>query len=589
MLPFLACLLWLAPATLGAIYRRSEGLPDVTFDFIIVGGGTAGSVLANRLTEIPQFQVLVIEAGPDNEGVFDLMVPGFVFNIANSAFDWNFTTTPQKGLNDRIITFERGHGLGGSSSVNGMIYTRGSSSDYDRFARVTAEPTWSWDALQPYVRKHESFTPPVDGHNTANEFDPRVHGTNGPILTTLPALLNPSIDSRMLATANQLKGDFVFNLDMNSGTPLGTGWQQATAGHGERSSAATGYLSAAVRARPNLHILLETRVTRILKSSGPGTAFRTVEFTSGAGPSSPRTTLTAAKEVILSAGSIMTPHILLHSGIGDKQTVSKLGIDSVLDLPSVGMNLTEHPFFAVTFDLNITDDTDPWGEVFIDPTVTNEAIALWNATQGGPLATIGRLDQIVWARVPPSTFNDNVPDPSSGSNSAHYEMGISGTATSLISGSSIVSPASRGTVSINSSNPFDPPLIDPGLFTNELDLTMARESIRALFRFVAAPAWKDVLIGPTAPLVNNPTDEFLNDFLRNTSFANLHPTGTAMMSPANAQWGVVNPDLLLKKASGLRIIDASVYPFVPCAHTQASVYIISERAADVVKAAWGVL
>ncbi|KAF9561263.1 FAD/NAD(P)-binding domain-containing protein [Agrocybe pediades] len=275
-------LLTLAAIALGATYSSPDSLPNITFDFIIVGGGTAGSVLSNRLTEISRYQVLVIEAGPNNEGVLNSIVPDFAFNLANSAFDWNFTTTPQAGLNGRSVEFERGHGLGGSSSVNGMVYTRGSSSDYDRFARVTGEPSWSWDALQPYIRKHEGFVPPVDGRNPAGEFDPRFHGFTGPIHTTLPALLNPSIDARILAASRQLHGDFSFNLDMNSGTPLGTGWHQSTTGNGERSSAATGYLPSNVRARPNLHILVNTRVTRILQTSGNhGFVMTSVELTTG--------------------------------------------------------------------------------------------------------------------------------------------------------------------------------------------------------------------------------------------------------------------------------------------------------------------
>ncbi|KAF5326766.1 hypothetical protein D9619_004475 [Psilocybe cf. subviscida] len=565
---------------------RRDTLPDTDFDFIIVGGGTAGSVLANRLTENPSFQVLVIEAGPNNEGVLNSIVPGFAFNLGNSAFDWNFTTVPQNGVNGRTIMFERGHGLGGSSSVNGMVYTRGSSSDYDRFAQVTGDPGWSWNALQPYVKKHEGFTVPVDNHSTVGQFDPSVHGFNGPILTTLPGLLNPSIDIRVITAAQQLRGDFAFNLDMNSGNPLGVGWEQSTTGHGVRSSAATGYLASQFRARPNLHILVETRVTRILKSSGSGMSFRTVELSNGTSSSSPRTTLTATKEVILSAGSIGTPHILLHSGIGSKSDLKAVGISSVLDLPGVGQNLTDHPLFSVGFDLDIRDDADPWGDLFVNSTLQAEAFQLWNTSRTGPDAFFGRLDQIAWVRIPSnSSVFANTPDTSSGPNSAHYELALAGSATSISSGSSVVSPASRGSVTLKTSNPFDAPLIDPGYFSADVDLAIARESVRGFFRFIAAPIWKSVLVGPTAPLINNAPDALLNEIIRNTTSSGAHPIGTASMSPLNAPWGVVDPNLLLKHASGLRVVDASVLPFVPCAHTQAAIYIISERAADIIKAA----
>ncbi|KAF4610341.1 hypothetical protein D9613_010632 [Agrocybe pediades] len=477
----------------------------------------------------------------------------------------------------------RGHLLGGSSSVNGMVYTRGSSSDYDRFARVTGEPGWSWNALQPYIRKHEGFVPPVDGRNPAGEFDPRFHGFSGPIHTTLQALLNPPIDSRMIAAANQLKGEFSFNLDLNSGTPLGLAWHQSTTGHGERSSAATGYLPASVRARPNLHILIGTRVTRVLPTSGDRQgkpSLRTVEFTSGTSNSSPRTTVTATKEVILSAGSIGTPHILLHSGIGDKSELKKIGIASVVNLPSV-----DHPIFAVAVNLNITNDNDPWANIDTNTTLQAEALEIWNSNRTGPLASFGRLDQFIFGRVPPSKFK-GLADPSSGPNSAHYELAFTGSANLLLAAVAVSSPASRGTVSLQTNNPFDQPLIDPQFLTAPIDVILAREAIRAFFKFTTAPAWKDVLLSPTPGFVNNTVDSVLDEFSRNTTIANLHPIGTAAMSPVNAPWGVVDPDLLLKKASGLRIIDASVYPYIPCGHTQASVYIVAERAADVVKATW---
>ncbi|KAF9445784.1 GMC oxidoreductase [Macrolepiota fuliginosa MF-IS2] len=570
-------------------YGSIKHVPQLEWDFIIVGGGTAGSVLASRLTENPKFNVLVIEAGPTNENATESIVPGLgLAHLAMSRFDWNFTTVPQKGLNNRAVTLQRGFILGGTSSVNGMVYSRGPSSDYDRFARVTGDSGWSWDALQKYIKKNEKFELPSDNHDIKDEFDPAVHSFSGKVAVTLPGFLSPAIDSATIQASNELGGDFAFNLDMNSGKPLGLGWTQSTIGHdGTRSSSATSYLDSQTRSRKNLYIVTNTRVTRLLKT--PGTkelTIRMVEIRSP-DPSDPFTIFTASKEVILSGGAIGTPHILLHSGIGDENDLKALNVSTILHNPSVGRNLSDHPFLPITFGIAPGSiDLGPWVNLQTDPALAAEALDIWNKNGTGPYVQEMPNDHITWARLSKDSPTLALGDPSSGPNAPHIELifnVISGIFTTIML---FVTPVSRGSVTIGSNNPLDDPLIDPAYLTTESDLPGVREGIRKALNFSKAPVWKNVITGFVGPLANATTDAEIDDVIRNGVESGLHPVGTAAMSSRDASWGVVNPDLLVKKVSGLRIVDASIMPYIPSAHAQVPVYLIAERAADMIKCTW---
>ncbi|KAF5349565.1 hypothetical protein D9756_008826 [Leucocoprinus leucothites] len=569
-----------------AVYNQLDAsIKQTTFDFVIVGGGTAGAVLANRLSAHKEFQILVIEAGPSNQGVQNTEVPFLWSTLIGTEYDWNFTTTPQEALNGRIIPYPRGHILGGSSSTNAMFYTRGSGDDYDRWAKVTGDTGWSWNALVPYFKKHERWSPPAEPRNTTGEFDPSVHGFKGMTLTSLPGHLQ-AIDNRVIAAADELGGDFKFNLDMNSGNPLGTGWFQGTIGHGERSSSATSYLPDDVLNRPNLHVLLNTKTTRLIASSyfQPGTpTFKEVELSSNG----IRHTVRATKEVLLSAGSIGSPYILLHSGIGDSQELHSLGIKPAVNLPSVGKNLTDHPFFNVTFRANTTDTVD---NLITNSTLFSEAFNEWLTERKGVLAN-GAGNNIAWVRLPKdSPVLKNNPDPSAGPRSAHWELVISNGGSveesRVGSGLVVVSPASRGTLKLASSDPSEPPLIDPGMMTNSIDLTMAREALRSARRFFSAHAWDGYVMSEATPTANLTTDEELDAMIRDNIMSIWHPVGTAAMSAKHAKYGVVDPDLKVKNVKGLRVVDASVMPFIISGHTQTPVYVIAERAADLIIKEW---
>ncbi|RPD62463.1 alcohol oxidase [Lentinus tigrinus ALCF2SS1-7] len=558
-----------------------------TYDVIIVGAGAGGGAAASRLSENPHVRVLLIEAGGSDFMNLNISVPGRASTLVRSQFDWNFTTVPQVGLDNRPIVYPRGFVLGGSTAINQMAFCRGTKDDYDRWAKVAGDEGWSWKKLVPFVRQLDRMTLPADRHNTTGEFDPSIH-YNGTVPISV-AGFPLTTDPRVINTTTQLPDQFPFNLDYNSGNTIGIGWTQTTIYNSHRVSSATSYLAEAWN-RTNLDIVVNTRVTKVLplgyESGKP--IMRGIEIAQSA--SGPTHTLQARKEVVLSAGSIKTPHILMLSGIGDAAYLTSKGVKPLVDLPSVGKNLHDHAFLGNSWLVNSNDTLD---NLRRNATLAAEALAQWKVNGTGPLGLAGG-SQLGWLRVPnASEFFAalGAEDPSAGPTSAHFEMiTTDGFVSKRVSPptqghffsfiTAVISPTARGNVTLNSTDPFDAPIINPNLLGTEVDVAVMREAVKAARAFVAAPAWSDYILSEFGAFGEAHTDEELDAYIRNNTDTIDHPVGTVAMGKGAE--GALDSELRVRGTIGLRVVDASAFPFIPSGHTQGPTYILAERAAALI-------
>jgi choline dehydrogenase-like flavoprotein len=556
-----------------------------SYDFIILGAGSAGCVLANRLSANPNFNVCLIEAGSKDSDL-RLHVPlGFAFLGKESKYSWNYNTEPQKEFEKVTLTEPatsvidstggvhqiepeseehrrgyqpRGKTLGGSSSINAMLYVRGHKWDYDHWAEL-GNDGWSYDEVLPYFKKAE--------HNEV--FDNNFHGQGGPLNVSQIRHKNKSVDD-FVKTGSSVFG---FNEDFNGNDQEGIGYYQTTQKDGKRCSTAKAYLVPALE-RENLTVFTDTHVDKIIINNNKAEGVACIDQEGNP------FTINASKEVILSSGAFGSPQILLRSGVGPKEEIIKHGIEHKIDLPGVGKNLQDHiDYVSVHKHQSLNLIGFSLGTIFFRFPL--EIIKYILAKTGMFTSTVAEAGGFIRSR------NDiDVPDIqlhfAPGMVVDHGRQQLWGTGISCHT--CLLRPKSRGEVTLNSSSAFEDPKIDPKFLSHPDDVRDMIAGYKKMMKVMN----KAPLSKYTSKHVLNPIDldddEDIEKAIRSEADTVYHPVGTCKMG--SDDMSVVNKDLVVHKVSNLRVVDASIMPTLIGGNTNAPTIMIGEKASDIILNHW---
>jgi choline dehydrogenase-like flavoprotein len=527
------------------------------FDYIIIGGGSAGCVLASRLSEDPTVTVCLLEAGPADSSVLIHCPAGLALLAQSSQANWAFETTPQKGFNGRKGYQPRGKVLGGSSSINAMVYIRGQREDYDHWAAL-GNPGWGYEDVLPYFKKSEHNERGADAW----------HGSGGPL--NVMDLRSPNRFGPVFVEAAVQAGQKA-NADFNGADQEGVGLYQVTHRNGERCSAAKAYLTPHLD-RPNLTVITGALCTRVLMDGKRAVG---VEYRQGGQLQQAR----ANREVLLTAGSLQSPQLLLLSGIGPAADLQALGITTVHDLPGVGANLHDH--VDVVQVVHAPHLKDLFG---ISPT------GLWRALKGIFEWRAHRRGMLTTNFAEAGGFIKSQPAEATPDLQFHFVVGKlidHGRKTVFGHGYSchvcLVRPVSRGSLKLASKDPAQAPLIDPNFLGERDDMDRLVRGFKLMRGILGQPALAG-LRGQELPIsAQAQTDAQIEQFIRERADTIYHPVGTCRMGPGAMD--VVDAELRVHGLQGLRVVDASVMPQVVSGNTNAPVIMIAEKAADLIKAA----
>ncbi|MEZ6023936.1 MAG: choline dehydrogenase [Hyphomonadaceae bacterium] len=527
------------------------------FDYVIVGAGSAGCVLANRLTEDPDVTVAIIEAGGKNNSVL-VNMPAGAGNLISTPgqFNWGFETTPQAHLDGRRLYQPRGRGWGGSSAINGMIYIRGHARDYDQW-RQMGLAGWSYADVLPYFKRSQHHEDGADSWN----------GENGPLWVSRGPPGNPLYKAFIQAGA---QAGYPVTRDFNGFQQEGMGPYHLTIRDGERWSASHAYLKPIVGVRPNLKVISGAHAGRIIIERKTAVG---VEYSAGRGK--PVQSVFAKREVILSGGAFQSPHLLLLSGIGPADELQKLGVPVEVDAPEVGANLQDHLDVSLIWECTkpITTYSLTKGlkktMVGLDWMIRKQGPGRTNHLQAGAfLKTRGELDR---PDIQLHFINAVMID------HAKVEADRDGFTVH----SCQLRPESRGTVRLASRDPFAPPLIDPNYLATEADRRTLRDSVRMVRDIVGQDALKLYRGAEMRPGQDVRTDSEMDAWIRRVAETIYHPVGTVRMGADPKS--PLDEDLRVRGIDSLRVIDASVMPTLVGGNTNAPTIMIAEKLSDMIR------
>ncbi len=530
------------------------------YDYIIVGAGTAGCLLANRLSADPSKRVLLIEAGPRDNYHWIHIPVGYLYCIGNPRTDWLYNTEPDAGLNGRSLRYPRGKTLGGCSSINGMIYMRGQARDYDHWAELTGDESWRWQHSLAYFKQHE------DHHLGATA----LHGAGGEWRVEKQRLRWEVLDAFAAAA---VQAGIPASTDFNQGDNEGVGYFEVNQKAGWRWNTAKAFLRPLCMQRSNFELRHGCQVSKLLFNQTAGGKPRCsgVQLWDG----QQKVDVSARHEVILCAGAIGSPHLLQLSGIGPAHSLQQLGIPVLHDLPGVGENLQDHLQIRAVFKVNNTR------------TLNTRANSLWGKGLIGLEYALKRSGPMSMAPSQLGAFTRSDPNQPHPNLQYHVQPlsldafgeplhGFDAITASVCN----LNPSSRGSVRLKSAHFADAPAIAPNYLSTEADRKIAADSLRVTRRIVAQPALAKYQPEEFKPGVQFQSDDELAQLAGDIATTIFHPVGTTKMGRADDPMAVVDSRLRVFGVDGLRVVDAGVMPLITSGNTNSPTLMIAERAAE---------